>query len=63
MYNLMGRLVRQTLRETTCDDRNANLLLAGTVWLERSHGMICRAGLERSQLYPVCEMGEATGGN
>ena len=25
--------------------------------------MIYRAGLERSQLYPVCEMEEVTGGN
>ena len=62
-YNLKEKLLRQTQMETTCDDRNANLLLAGTVWLERSHGMICGAGLVRPQLYPVCEMGEAAGGN
>ena len=62
-YNQMEKLERPNLKETTCGIRNANLLLTGTVWLERSHGMICGAGLERSQPYPVCEMGEVTGGN
>ena len=31
-YNRKEKLVRQTRMETTCDDTNANLLLAGTVW-------------------------------
>jgi hypothetical protein len=49
------------MRETTCEDRKATLLLMGTVWLERSSGMICGAELERSEPYPVYEMGDVAG--